>query len=126
MTKYGIATKPLHNKLAMSVDSNDCKQIWYADGSSPAEKVHEMRKWRDILCQDDPKYGYFPLATKTILIVKAEWKEKVEEAFRGSTIERERHISAVIWSASFKDLYGKGKIDKWIRDVEEVAEIAEG
>ena len=60
------------------------------------------------------------------MIVKAEWKEKVEEAFRGSTTERERHISAVIWSASFKDLYGKGKIDKWIRDVEEVAEIAEG
>ena len=28
------------------------------------------------------QYGYFLLASKTILMVKVEWKEKAEEAFR--------------------------------------------
>ena len=42
MAKYGIATKPLNDKLAMSVDSNTCsKQIWYADNSSSAGKGYE-------------------------------------------------------------------------------------
>ena len=33
-------------------------------------------------------------------------------------------MGAVIGSAAFKDLYMKGKIDKWVRDVKELAEIA--
>ena len=68
MGKYGIATKPLIEKLSNETDTSKCKQVWYADDSSAAGKLVEMRKWWDILCQAGPEYGYFPLATKTILI----------------------------------------------------------
>ena len=128
MAKYGIATKPLNDKLADSVNSDLCKQIWYADDSSSAGQVTEMRKWWDVLCKEGPSYGYFPLPTKTVLIVKPEYKELAMEAFEGTgvkiTTEGERHMGAVIGSETFKELYVKEKIEKWVKDVEELAEIA--
>ena len=54
----------------------DYKQAWYADDSSSAGELEEMRKWWDVLNVSGPKYGYFPLAKKTILIVKPEHLEK--------------------------------------------------
>ena len=45
MAKYGIAKKPLKDKLVDSVNADPCKQIWYADDSSSAGQVTEMRKW---------------------------------------------------------------------------------
>ena len=87
-----------------------------------------MRKWWDTLCQQGPKYGYFPLATKTILIVKDIHKEKATEIFGdcGVTIttEGERHMGAVIGSSAFKDLYVSKKVAKWIEDIKELSTIA--
>ena len=103
-------------------------QAWYADDSSAAGKLIERRKWWDILCQAGPDYGYFPLARKTVLIVKAEYFQMAEEIFRGSgvkiTKEGERHMGAVVGSEEFKESYVKEKIEKWIVDVEELARIA--
>ena len=74
------------------------------------------------------KYGYFPLPSKTVLIVKPESKEQAEEIFRGTGVkissEGERHMGAVIGSKAFKEIYVKTKVEKWIKDVEELAEIA--
>ena len=82
MDKYGIiALKPLTDKLADPVDKNYFKQVWYADDSSAAGKLLEMRKWWDTLCKEGPAYGYFPLASKTVLIVKPENKEITESIF---------------------------------------------
>ena len=128
MGKYGIATKPLINKLAQEVDSSKCKQVWYADDSSAAGKLLEMRKWWDTLCQNGPSYGYFPLPSKTILIVKIEHRELAQDIFAGSgvsiTTEGERHMGAVIGSAEFKELYVTNKVKKWTQDIEELAKIA--
>ena len=128
MAKYGIATKPLTDQLTDVVDSNLCKQAWFADDSSAAGKLLEVRKWWDKLCQAGPEYGYYPLASKTILIVKPEHHHTAEEIFRGSgvqiTIEGERHMGAVIGSETCKENYVKNKVQKWIADVEELAKIA--
>ena len=68
MPLYGIGIKPLTDKLAGTVNTEICKQVWYADDSSSAGEIYEMKKWWDELCVAGPKYGYFPLASKTILI----------------------------------------------------------
>ena len=128
MAKYGIATKPLIDKLSNAVNKDDCKQVWYADDSSAAGKILEMKKWWDILCQTGPQYGYKPLARKTILIVKPEHRQKAEEVFHQSgvkiTTEGERHMGAVIGSQEFKNIYVTNKVNKWIEDVEELSLIA--
>ena len=84
--------------------------------------------WWDELCVTGPKYGYSPLPTKTILIVKPEHEEKAKEVFRNSgvqvTKEGERHMGAVIGSSTFKEKYVSNKVKKWVEDVEELALIA--
>ena len=61
-----------------------------------------MRKWWDVFCKEGPSYGYFPLPTKTVLIVKPEYKEPAIEAFEGTgvkiTKEGEIHRGDVIGS----------------------------
>ena len=87
-----------------------------------------MKKWWDLLCEIGPKYGYFPLARKTILIVKEKHQAKAEEIFKNTgvkiSINGERHMGAVIGSQEFKEIYVAEKILKWIEDVEELSEIA--
>ena len=129
MAKYGIALKPLTDKLGEAVDSALCKQVWYADDSSAAGRLTEMRKWWDKLCQAGPDYGYYPLPAKTILIVKPDEREQAEEVFRDTgvkiTIEGERHMGAVIGSQEYKESYVMNKVAKWVQDVEELANIAQ-
>ena len=129
MAKYGVALKPLTDKLSDAVNLNHCKQVWYADDSSAAGKLGEIRKWWNTLCKEGPAYGYFPLASKTILIVKPEYKQLADNIFEGSgvqiTSEGERHMGAVIGSENFKELYVTKKVTKWVEDVEELASIAQ-
>ncbi len=128
MGKYGIAIKPLIDNLSDVVDTSKCKQAWYADDSSAGGELVEMRKWWDELYSAGPKYGYFPLPKKTILIVKPEHLEKAERVFAGTgvkiTCEGERHMGAVIGSSDFKEKYINDKINKWVGDVEELTKIA--
>ena len=62
MGMYAVGTRPLINELS--------KQVWYADDSASAGKILEMRKWWNELSRVGPKYGYYPNAIKTIMIVK--------------------------------------------------------
>ena len=57
MGKYGVAVKPLIDKLSSAVSKDDCKQAWFADDSSAAGKIMELKKWWDVLCQAGPQYG---------------------------------------------------------------------
>ena len=70
MGMYAIGIRPLINTLNEETDPKQCQQVWYADDSSAAGKLREMRKWWDILNVVGPKYGYFPKPSKTVLIIK--------------------------------------------------------
>ena len=56
MAMYAIGIRPLVNILGEKTDSENCKQVWYADDSSAAGKLREMRKWWDILNAEGPKF----------------------------------------------------------------------
>ena len=129
MAMYAIATKPLLNKLGEAVNPELCKQVWYADDSGSAGKITEMRKWWDELNREGPKYGYFPKPSKTVLIVKnPDQLQYACDVFDGTGvtigIEGERHLGAVVGSVEFKERYVSKKIEKWVKDVEQLAEIA--
>ena len=65
MAMYTISTLPLISRLTGLV-----KQCWYADDSTAGCKLSKLKQWWDLLSSVGPRYGYFPNATKTILIVK--------------------------------------------------------
>jgi hypothetical protein len=107
------------------VNNELCKQVWYADDSSSAGELAEMKKWWDELCISGPKYGYYPLPRKTILIVKPEHEEQARRIFTGSGVQiTTTGERPVIGSATFKEEYVVQKISKWIDDVDQLAEIA--
>ena len=45
MALYALGIKPLVDTLAEEIDPETCKQSWYADDSSAAGKLLEIRKW---------------------------------------------------------------------------------
>ena len=111
-------------------NSSLCQQVWYADDSSAAGQLKEMRKWWDILNMAGPKFGYFPKPSKTILIVKStQLSQQAEALFIDTGIKitqtGERHLGAVIGSEDFRNEYVSGKIAKWVQDIEQLSEIAE-
>jgi hypothetical protein len=129
MGMYAVAIRPLIDILADKTDTTKCQQVWYADDSSAGGKIHEIRNWWDILNEAGPKYGYFPKPSKTILIVKdPELVPLAENVFSQTGIKithtGERHLGAVIGNATYRTEYVNEKIDKWVKDVEQLATLA--
>lgn len=88
-----------------------------------------MKKWWDILNEKGPQFGYFPKPSKTVLIVKnADEFRSAQEIFSGTgvkiTTSGERHLGAVIGSPEFRSEYICNKVEKWVQDVIQLAEIA--
>ena len=79
MQIFSIATKPM-----VYEDETKTRKSFYADdgaGSGTLETIHEW--WTSLLAQF-PKYGFFPKATKTTLLVKLEQYEWAVQIFAGS------------------------------------------
>ena len=126
MPFYAVATRPIVDDL---IENCDTTMVWYADDSSCCGRLSEIADWWKRLCYTGPSYGYHPNASKTVLIVKN--KEDLEEAeglFKplGVTVTAsgQRHLGAVVGTAEYKQTYITEKVDKWIKDVEELADIA--
>ena len=67
MAQYGLRITPPIRNLANKVDNTKCKQVRYADDSSSAGKLEEIKKWWIELCEAGPKYGYYPYHEKRYL-----------------------------------------------------------
>ena len=79
------------------------------------------------LCEEGRKFGYIVNGAKSWLIVKtSELAESAKKVFGDEvniTLEGRRHLGAVIGSKEFKDQYCQEKVDKWLREMESLAEI---
>ena len=128
MALYALGIKPLIDYLNNTIDSDKCAQCWFADDSSAAGKLTEIRKWWDELHSNGPKYGYHPLPRKTVLIVKQEYYDIAKEIFKNTEIKishtGERHMGAWVGSRAHKEKYVGDKVEKWVEDVKELSRLA--
>ena len=74
-------------------------------------------------------YGYFPKASKTILILKDAAllpHAKMLFAKTGMKIitDGQRHLGAVIGSNQYRKYYVTEKVEKWVQDIKELSTIA--
>lgn len=83
MAMYGIGTWPLVTYLKTA---SNAIQAWYADDSAACDTLDKLRLWWDELITVGPSYGYFPNASKTILLVKPHYLSKAQEIFNGTDI----------------------------------------
>lgn len=56
-------------------------QVWFADDASAGGRLRRLREWWDNLVLIGPKYGYYPNATKTHMLVKEEHEAEARELF---------------------------------------------
>jgi len=129
MDEYAIGIRPLIDILASVTTIGELIQAWYADDSAAVGLIKKLKEWWDLLCENGPKIGYFPKAVKTILILKNRaLLPAAKEVFSGTGIEitcdGERHLGAVIGGQGAREKYVKEKVEKWVKDLEELSEIA--
>ena len=75
-----------------------------------------------------PKFGYYPEASKSWLIVKEKAKQRAFTVFKDTAIkittEGQRHLGAVIGSSKYKREYVQNKIDELINEIKVLSMIA--
>ena len=129
MAFYALGIKPLINSLSTHCSPRHCQQSWYADDSDAVGKLIAVKRWWDELNLLGPMYGYFPNASKTVLIVKnVEMLDQARALFHGSGVkiktDGHRYLGAAIGSTDFKSAYVSDKIKNWVQDVEELSVLA--
>jgi len=85
MAFYALATVPLVQKLASKCP--DARQTWYADDDAAAATVASLHKYWESMESDGPRYGYYPNASKTILLVKPSAEEEARRLFGATNIQ---------------------------------------
>ena len=126
MQMYSVASRRIVENLKGVV--GEVKQVWYADDCAGAGSLRDLHQWWSHLADTGPLYGYFPNVSKTCIVVKSE-----EMAVRARNIfgpeikittEGKRYVGAALGTEEFKMSYVKAKVEKWVEDVEELAQIA--
>ena len=130
MPMYALSVVPLiHDGEALVHQTGHGGQVWYAEDATGVSKLTALREWWDFLKIKGPKLGYYPKATKTILVVKHQHHAKAQEIFSdtGITIETEgtRHLGGALGTSAFMEAYAKEKIKKFAQEVETLSHYAE-
>ena len=124
MTMYTIASAPLIQYL----QTDDVCQIWYADDASATSKLKNPKAWWDRLNKIGPKFGYYPNASKTWLIVKEEAYDEAHTIFDRSdiqiTTEGHRYLGSSLGTSTFAETYIKARVESWTAELVQLSEIA--
>ena len=95
-------------------------------GRGKLETVHEW--WTSLLAKG-PKYGHFPNARKTILLVESEHYERALQTFAGSgvivTTDATNYLGGYVGPRETSDQLTSGKVGKLITHLEKLSEVAE-
>ena len=79
---FSFASIPLIQKIASPVTT----QTWFADDAASGGKLRDIQSWWEKLIIHGPRFGYFPNAAKTFLLVKSPKLAEAEEVFSGTGI----------------------------------------
>jgi len=124
MPMYALGTIPLVRKASAA----GAMQSWFADDSTAAGKVRQLRAWWKVLEDEGDTYGYNINASKSVLLVKPEFEAEAKEAFADTAVEIRtdgcRHLGAAIGSEHFCQQYVTAKVQEWCHQVERLAEFA--
>ena len=131
MAAYAIGVTPLLRLLydQTRTQNHTLKEVAFADDFTVAGKISEIKGFWNAIMSSGPKYGYFPKAEKSYLIVKDTHLASANEQFSNTEIRvtstGQRHLGAVIGSQTFKEDYVNRKIDDLVNQLKLLSKIAE-
>ena len=108
---YALRILPLFQFLLnfISVNELNTKEVAFADDFTVAGKLSSIKDYWSQLTSIGPKYGYFPKASKSYLIVKEDQLPSAITLFDNSnvniTVEGKRLLGAIVRSDSYKREY---------------------
>ena len=118
MDVYALGTLPLLQFLLdfTLVNKLNAKEVAFADDFTVAGKLSSIKDYWNQLTSIGPKYGYFPKASKSYLIVKEDQLPNATALFDNSnvniTVKRKRHLGAIVASDGYKREY----VDELVKD----------
>ena len=122
MAMYAIASAPLIQHLQI----DKVHQIWYADDASAASNHEHRKSWWDKLNLIGSKFGYYPNASKTWIIMKEAVYYKVLATFNNSeiqiTTERHRYLGGMLGISPYTDT--KTKVTLWMKRLLNLSDVA--
>ena len=126
MAYYALAIIPLLTALAESCPS--IAQAWYADDDSAAGSVSAVRDYWTEVSSVGPAFGYYPTASKTLLLVKSEHKQAAEAFFADTGIAVKtgavRYLGGLIGDPECFPAQLRKRIESFLRMLEECSKMA--
>ena len=126
MAMYALAIRPLIDKLRDS--EPEARQVCFADDATAAGTLATILQWWRLVTTTGPKFGYYPNARKSHLIVKPELAAEAKKMFHNTNVQistnGQRHLGAAIGTQEFIEAYAAQKIEKWVNEIESLTEIA--
>ena len=127
MPAYGIGIMPFLSKIKPN-DLAAVKHVAYADDIGGGSKLAEIRAWWNKIVEEGPKFGYFPKASKSWLVVKQEKEEEAKIIFGDTgvniTTEGRKYLGGYVGTKEGSENYVKELCDDWVSQLETLAEIA--
>ena len=125
MAMYALGTLPLiHN----SDPSKLIQQVWYADDGSAGGSLFDLLDWWLHLSDLGPKFGYYPNARKSILLVKPDHLEAAQQLFSDHNITIVTNGAQVLGSPvgtpEFIDQWINNKVQSWVDEIQCLATIS--
>ena len=123
MLLYAIGLLP----LIRSLDDLKRVQSWYADDSACVAQLSDLQSWFKKLSDMGPKYGYFPEARKSVLVVGEKDFSLAEEVIGSlgvKIVTGHRFLGGFVGSSELRNEYVKTKIDTWIKSIGILSEVA--
>ena len=84
MAMFALAVAPMICKLREQ--HPDVNQCWYADDGESGGRLAAVHSFWKFIEEIGPKYGYYPHAAKTVLLVKSALESEAQELFQPTGI----------------------------------------
>ena len=123
MQMYSISTKPM-----VYEDETNTRKSFYADDGAGAGTLETIHEWSTSLLAQGPKCGYFPNASKTIILVKSQHYQWALQIFAGSgvnvTTDATKYLGGHVGPRETCDQLTRGKVGTLITHLEKLSELA--
>lgn len=87
-----------------------------------------VRDYWGKISSSGPKYGYYPKASKSWLIVKPQHEEEAKQLFSDTEVQittaGQKHLGAALGSDEFRIHFVENRVKEWVEEVSNLSKMA--